>query len=112
VAKTKNRKVSRQKGGDYGRQGDYVRHGSPAHADLLMIREADEDDEFVKADSEGRKWALMDITAFGVLPDQYLKRILSQKVNELTTPVPKMQSVDIHAPNYAVPMWDPEGVLA
>ena len=101
-----------RKGGEYGKRGDYVRHGSPAHADILLIRAAEaEDGDLVIEDGEGRKWALMDETAFGHATDRHLLRILKQKVNELMTPPKRVQSADRNAPNYMEPMWDPEGVL-
>ena len=103
----------KRKGGEYGKRGDYVRPGSPAHADILLIREAEvEDGDLVIEDGEGRKWALMDETAYGHATDRHLLRILKQKVNELTTPFPPVQSADRNAPHYMEPMWDPEGVTA
>ena len=85
-------------------QADYVEHGSDEHAALLGLRKATEEDgEFV---IDG--WALEDITTYppSVTPE-FLKRVLRQKVNELTTKMPVTQSVDPRKPHFAPVMWKP-----
>lgn len=85
-------------------QADYVARGSDEHAAMLGLRKATEiDGEFV---IEG--WALDDITNFPpTATPEWLKRTLQQKVNELISPVPVMQSSDPRKPGYAPTMWDP-----
>lgn len=85
-------------------QADYVERGSDEHAAMLGLRKStDEDGEYV---IDG--WTLEDITNFppSVTPE-YLKRMLRQKHNELTSEPPVIQSVDPRKPHYAPTMWDP-----
>jgi hypothetical protein len=84
---------------------DYIEHGSERHAALLGLVKAGEDDE---PQHEG--WALADVTMYGAAArPEFLLQTLKQKVSELTTPPPVMQSEDPLAPNYAPPMWMPDG---
>ena len=81
-----------------------VLHGSDEHAAHLGLRKATEED----GDYVIEGWTLDDITNYppSVTP-VYIKRILRQKVNNLISPVPVMQSRDPREPHYAPPMWDP-----
>lgn len=82
---------------------DYVEHGADRHAGLLGLRKAGKDDE---PQLDG--WALVDITMYGPnATDKFLVQVLRQKVNELTSKPPKMQSMDPFAPHYAPPIWQP-----
>lgn len=84
---------------------DYIKHGSDRHAAFLGLVKAQKDDE---PQQDG--WALADITMYGPSArPEYLRRVLAQKVSELTTLPPEMQSDDPLAPNYAPPMWMPAG---
>jgi len=86
------------------RNPDYVEHGSDQHASLLGLRKAEKDDE---PQLDG--WALYDITMWGpVATDKFLMQMLRQKVNELKSKSPVMQSTDPRAPHYAPPMWRPQ----
>jgi len=82
---------------------DYIAHGSDGHAAFLGLIKAEKDDE-----PQRDGWTLADITMYGpsVTPE-YLRRVLAQKVSELTTLPPVMQSDDPRLPNYAPPMWTP-----
>ena len=83
---------------------DYVKHGSDRHAEeVLGLRKAVEGDE---PQLEG--WTLVDLTAFGpTARPEYKREVLRQKVSTLMSPVPKLQSDDPLAPNYAPPLWMP-----
>lgn len=82
---------------------DYIAHGSDGHAAFLGLVKAEEDDE-----PQRDGWTLADITLWGPsVTAEYLKRILAQKVSELTTLPPEVQSDDPLAPNYAPTMWVP-----
>jgi len=86
---------------------DYIPHGSELHAAYLGLRRATEADA---KEDQVDGWALQDLTAFGVTADPHiLHAILTQKVNELKGP-PKPQDQDQTAPNYAPPMWLPQGM--
>ena len=86
-----------------GRNPDYVEHGSDRHAGLLGLRKAEKDDE---PQLDG--WALEDMTMWGpTATDKFLMLMLRQKVNELKSKPPKMQSEDPFAPAYAPPIWRP-----
>ena len=87
-------------------QADRVERGSDEHAAMLGLRKAISDD----GDYVIEGWALEDITNFppSVTPE-YLKRMLRQKYNELTEPMPVMQSVDPRKPHFAPTMWRPDG---
>ena len=90
------------------RQTDYVEHGSEQHAAVLLLRPAREGDAYVQEDSQGRKWTLVDTTAFGPqATEAYLREVLRQKVSELDAPMPEIQSEDPLAPGYRPPMWQP-----
>ena len=90
------------------RQTDYVEHGSEQHAAILLLRPAHEGDPYVQEDSQGRKWTLVDVTAFGPqATEAYIKEVLRQKVSALDSPIPETQSEDPFAPDYAPPMWTP-----
>ena len=90
-----------------GEQTDYVERGSDEHAGLLGLRKATEDDT-VTVDG----WTFEDITQYGPTASvEFLKISLRQKVSELTSDLPEVQSVDPRAPHYAPPMWRPERTL-
>lgn len=96
---------------------DYIEHGSKRHVAWVGLREATPKEV---AQSEKREdaneiglvyegYVLQDITAFGVTVEAaVLKAILMQKVHQLAGP-PLPQSDDPNAPNYAPPLWVPEG---
>ena len=97
--------MARKQGRRVGPAGntDYIAHGADEHAALLGLRKAEEDD-----DPKYRGWALDDITLWGPnATDKFLLNILKQKVNELKSPVLKVQSDDPALPNYAPPLWTP-----
>lgn len=80
---------------------DVVAHGSPQHAALLGL-EPDPDSKL--------GYRLSDPTTYGPnATAEFLQRILEQRVRELTTPMPKMQSKKRSAPFYAPPRWVPRG---
>jgi len=82
---------------------DYIAHGSDRHAAFLGLVKAEEGDE---PQQDG--WTLADITMYGPSArPEYLKRVLAQKVSELTTLPPETQSENPLAPNFAPPMWVP-----
>lgn len=84
---------------------DYIAHGSDGHAAFLGLVKANEGDE---PQQDG--WMLADITMYGPSArPEYLKRVLAQKVSELTTLPPETQSENPLAPHYAPPMWVPSG---
>ncbi len=84
-------------------RADYVEHGSDQHAGLLGLRKAAKSE---KPQVEG--WTFEDITQFGPTASvEYLAISLRQKVAELTTPIPKTQSVDPRKAGFAPTMWDP-----
>lgn len=88
------------------RDPNMVARGSDRHASMLLLRKADEhDDQELVIDG----WTLADLTRYGPsATTRFLKRILVQKVNELKSEIPVMQSDDPLAPNYALPMWNPD----
>lgn len=82
---------------------DYVAHGSDQHAEWLGLIKAEEDDE-----PQRDGWTLADITMYGPSArPEFLRRVLAQKVSELTTLPPVVQSDDPLAPHYAPPLWMP-----
>jgi hypothetical protein len=82
---------------------DYVPHGSDQHAGLLGLKKAGQDDE---PQLDG--WALEDMTMWGPnATDKFLMQMLKQKVNELKSKAPKIQSENPMAPHYAPPIWKP-----
>jgi hypothetical protein len=84
---------------------DYVEHGSDQHAAMLGLKKA-EDHDVPQVDG----WALQDPTQFGpAARPEFIEQFLRQRVSELTTLPPVMQSVDPLAPNYAPPLWQPGG---
>ena len=83
---------------------DYIERGSMRHAAFLGLIEADDDDE---PQYEG--WTLADLTLWGpTARPEFLRRTLKQKVNELNTEMPEMQSDDPSKPFYAPPIWTPD----
>jgi len=83
---------------------DYVERGSQQHAAFLGLIPAEKDDE---PQQDG--WALADLTLYGpTARPEFLRRTLQQKVNELNTPMPELQSEDPRLPHYAPPMWRPD----
>lgn len=82
-----------------------IPRGSDGHAAFLGLVKAEKDDE-----PQRDGWTLADITMYGpAVTPQYLKRVLAQKVSELTAPMPPVQSDDPRLPHYAPPMWTPFG---
>jgi hypothetical protein len=89
-------------------RADYVERGSDRHAALLGIRKADNEDELV---IDG--WTLEDFTAYGpTVTQDFLRLVLRQKVNELTSKMPEIQSKDPLAPNFRPVMWTPKRRLS
>lgn len=87
---------------------DYIAHGSDGHAAFLGLVKAKEDDEPRLKAPDGTCWTLADVTMYGpVATPMYLRQTLAQKVSELTTLPPEVQSEDPRLPNYAPPMWTP-----
>lgn len=83
----------------------YMRHGSEQHAALLGLRRAGADDV-----PELDGWTLADITAYGpAARPEFVEQVLRQKVMALNSAVPKPQSDDPGAPDYAPPMFVPPG---
>jgi hypothetical protein len=86
-------------------QTDYVEHGSEQHAAIIGLRLAGGEDTYVREDSQGRKWTLVDVTAFGPqVTEAYIREVLRQKVSTLDAPPLEVQSDDPFAPNYAPPL--------
>ena len=87
-------------------QTDRVERGSDEHAAMLGLRPGTEEDgEYM---IEG--WTLGDITNFPPeTTPEYLKRMLRQKYNELTSELPVTQSVDPRKPHFSPTMWRPDG---
>jgi hypothetical protein len=86
-------------------QTDYVEIGSEQHATILGLRPARDDDTYVRKDAQGRKWTLVDVTAFGPqATEAYIREVLRQKVSVLDSPAPEIQSEDPFAPDYAPPL--------
>jgi len=87
---------------------DYIAPGSDRHAAILQLKEAGEHDAYVLEDSKGKKWALVDATAFGPqVTEAYLREVLRQRVAELETAHTPIQSDDPFAPGYAPKMIIP-----
>lgn len=81
---------------------DYVEHGSDRHAAMLGLRRAEDGEKF---QMDG--WTIEDITQYGpAASDDFLNRVLVQKVNELTAKMPETQSRDPREPNFAPVMFD------
>jgi len=104
---TKKRPQARTYRDSRGRQQtqpDYVEFGSEAHARMLGLREEIASDPFK---CEG--WALEDPTQYGASAQPwYIEQKLAERVSELTTPMPVLQSEDRWADNYVPPMFDPD----
>ena len=80
-----------------------IARGSDGHAAFLGLVKAKKDDE-----PQLKGWTLADVTMWGPSATaEFLKRVLAQKVSELTTLPPEMQSEDSRLPNYAPTMWVP-----
>ena len=80
---------------------DYVERGSDRHAAMLGLKKAASDD-----DLQQDGWTLEDITQFGPnVTEKYLKALLFQKANELTSPMPTYQSKDPREPFFAPTLW-------
>jgi len=79
-------------------QTDYIMHGSPGHANFLMIRKAEEGD-----DPTFKGYALMDSTPYQGRHDApgYALSVLKGKVGELLAGAPKV-------PANAPVMWTAE----
>lgn len=77
----------------------FVRPGSIRHAQILGL---------VQDDDSESGWSLDDPTVWGpAASDKFLQLVLEQKLNELRSETPQMQSVSPLSPNYAIPMWVP-----
>jgi len=86
-------------------QYDAVAFGSETHARLLGLRKEVDGDPFTH---EG--WALENPTQYGASAEPwFIKQKLAERVSELTTPMPVLQSEDRWEDNYAPPMFDPDG---
>jgi hypothetical protein len=84
-------------------QTDFVEHGSDRHAALLGLKKASDGD---KPQMDG--WTLEDIVSFGPnATPEFLEQYLRQKVNELTTKMPKTQSHDPREAHFAPVLWQP-----
>jgi len=82
---------------------DYVPHGSDQHAGLLGLKKAGKDDA-----PQLDEWAHADITMWGVTAtEKFLMEKLRQKVSELHSESPKVQSEDPMAPHFAPAIWKP-----
>lgn len=89
-------------------QPDFIEFGSEQHANLLQIRPARDGDKYVVEGADGRKWSLMDATAYGPqATGDYIQEVLRQKVSEFETPAPEIQSDDPWLPGYAPRMIVP-----
>jgi len=89
-------------------QTDYVERGSDRHAGMLGLKKASAED---KPQVDG--WALEDIVSYGpTVTPEFLDQLLQQKVNELTTEPPEMQSEDPLAQFFAPTIWQPGQRLA
>jgi len=87
-----------------GHNPDYVEHGSDRHAGLLGLKKAEKNDVLQE---DG--WALQDITMYGPSArPEFLVQVLHQKVSELKSKAPKMQSEHPFEPNYAPELWRPD----
>ena len=81
---------------------DYVERGSDQHAALLGLKRAG--DEMLQEDG----WTFEDVTQYGpAATADFLKATLRQKVSELKSPTPPIQSADPRLPHYAPPIWQP-----
>jgi len=80
-------------------RADYVERGSDQHAAFLGLRKADSDDENTR---DG--WALMDPFQFGFNAD-FQAEVLRQRVGDLTSEMPTLQSDSRRDPFYAPKMW-------
>jgi hypothetical protein len=86
-------------------QTDYVEPGSEEHAAILGLRAAQDGDAYMREDAQGRKWTLVDATAFGPqVTEAYIREVLRQKVSNLDAPQLEIQSDDPFAPGYAPPL--------
>lgn len=90
---------------DPTKRPDYIAHGSDAHAQLLKLRKATDDDGNLVVDG----WALTDLVSYGAnATPLYLKAVLRGKVNALTAKKSKIQSDDPRLPGFAPVMWRPK----
>jgi len=86
---------------------DYVERGSDRHAAMLGLKKA------VDGDIAADGWTLEDITQFGPqATDKFLETYLRQRVNELTSKIPPVQSENPFEPNFAPVMWRKGNPLA
>ena len=99
------RREHRDSQGNVQVQTDYVARGSDLHAKMLGLRKAIDGDPIVY---EGLTFE--DLTQFGPgAQEWFIKQSLGQRVREFQGDVPAPQSEDRWAPNYAPPMFNPEG---
>lgn len=92
-------------------RADYIAQGSDQHMAWLGLAKATEEDEKDESVLTYEGYKLLDVTAFGVTAKKdYLMAVLRQKVHQLTQPIPMPQSANRNAPNYAPPMWRPQGM--
>ena len=88
-------------------RADYIKHGSDRHATFMGLVFAEKDDPF---GYEG--WKLVDRTIFGPnARPEFLTEVLRQKVSNLTSPIPTIQSDDPRKPHYAPKMIVPRELL-
>jgi len=86
---------------------DYVERGSDQHAALLGLKAAG--GEEISLDG----WTFEDVTQYGpAATKDFLMATLRQKVSELTSPMPIMQSADPRRPHFAPPIWTPDKPLS
>lgn len=94
---------------DPTKRPDYIAHGSDAHAQLLKLRKATDDDGDLVID--GR--TLTDLVSYGpIATPRYLKAVLRGKVNSLTGGMGRIQSDDPRKPGFAPVMWRPKTYLS
>jgi len=82
---------------------DFIAHGSNEHAALLGLARVE--NGWQGPQLEG--WKLIDPMFTELDSDRITERVLQQRVNELTAPIPQTQSRDRRAPGFAPTLWDP-----
>jgi len=80
-------------------RADYVERGSAGHAAILGLERAEDTDDHTL---DG--WRLADRFSFGFNED-YQGEVLRQRVSDLTSEMPKLQSDSRRDPFYAPKMW-------
>lgn len=92
-------------------QTDFIEHGSEDHAGILGLEPCDKNDStpYKRQDKQGCWWRLADpygYAGIGAEPE-YIQEVLRQKISELDSSMPEIQSDDPFAPGYAPPMYVP-----